>query len=90
MAITLSPDVTKQLLASIKRYAAETLEQDIGDLKAGMLLDYVLKEIAPTVYNQAITDAQAYFQGRVADLDGVCFEKEFGYWTQPPRARKRK
>jgi uncharacterized protein (DUF2164 family) len=90
MAITLSREVTKQLLASIKRYAAETLDQDIGDLKAGMLLDYVLKEIAPTVYNQAITDAQAYFQGRVADLDAVCFEKEFGYWTQPSRARKRK
>jgi uncharacterized protein (DUF2164 family) len=53
-----------------------------------MLLDYVLKEIAPTVYNRAITDAQAYFQGRVADLDGVWFEKEFGYWTQPSRVRK--
>jgi uncharacterized protein (DUF2164 family) len=88
MAITLSPDVTKQLLASIKRYVAEKLDQDIGDLKARMLLDYFLKEIAPTVYNRAITDAQAYFQGRVADLDGVCFEKEFGYWTQPSRGRK--
>ncbi len=27
MAITLSPDVTKQLLASIKRYVAENLDQ---------------------------------------------------------------
>ena len=88
MAVTLSPDVTKQFLASIKRYVAENLDQDIGDLKARMLLDYVLKEIAPTVYNRAITDAQAYFQGRVADLDGVCFEKEFGYWVQPAAARK--
>jgi len=88
MAITLSPDVTKQLLASIKRYVAENLDQDIGDLKARILLDYVLKEIGPTVYNRAITDAQAYFQGRVADLDGVCFEKEFGYWVQPAAARK--
>ena len=88
MAITLSQDVTKQLLASIKRYVAENLDQDIGDLKARMLLDYVLKEIGPTVYNRAITDAQAYFQGRVADLDGVCFEKEFAYWTQPSGAPK--
>jgi uncharacterized protein (DUF2164 family) len=88
MAITLSREVTKQLRASIKRYVAENLDEAIGDLKAGMLLDYVLKEIAPTVYNRAITDAQAYFQGRVADLDGVCFEKEFGYWTQPAGPRK--
>ncbi len=83
MAIKLSQDATKQLLASIKRDVSENLEQDIGDLKAGMLLDYFLKEIGPTVYNQAITDARAFFQGRVADLEGVCFEKEFSYWAPP-------
>jgi uncharacterized protein (DUF2164 family) len=80
MAITLSPDTTKQLHASIKRYFAEHLEQDIGDLKAGMLLDFCLKEVGPAVYNRAIADAQAYFQGRVSDLDGVCYEPEFTYW----------
>ena len=81
MAIELSPETTKQLHASIKRYFAENLDQDIGDLKAGMLLNYCLKEIGPTIYNQAISDAQAYFQGRVADLEGVCYEKEFTYWA---------
>jgi Uncharacterized conserved protein (DUF2164) len=54
-----------------------------------MLLDDVRKEIAPTVHNQAITDAQAYFQGRVADRDAVRCEKEFGPWTQPSGARQR-
>ena len=38
MAITLAPDVTKRLQASIKRYVAEQLDQDIGDLQAGLLL----------------------------------------------------
>ena len=81
MAIELSPETTKQLQASIKRYFAENLDQDIGDLKAGLLLNYCLKEIGPSIYNQAIADAQAYFQGRVGDLEGVCYEKEFTYWT---------
>ena len=80
MAIKLSPEATKRLRASIKRYVAENLDQDIGDLKAGLLLDYCLKEIGPSIYNQAIADAQAYFTGRVADLEGVCHEEEFGYW----------
>ena len=80
MAITLSLDATRQLRRSIQRYVAENLEQDIGDLKADALLDYFLKEIGPTVYNQAIADAQQYFQARALDLEGVCFEKEFGYW----------
>jgi uncharacterized protein (DUF2164 family) len=53
-----------------------------------MLLDYFLTEIGPTVYNQAISDAQTYFQGRVADLEAVCYEKEFTYWVQPSVTRK--
>ena len=80
MAIKLKPDTEKQALASLKRYVREELDQDIGDLKAKLLLDYLLKEIGPSVYNQAISDAQAYFQGRVADLEGTCHELEFGYW----------
>ena len=90
MAITLPPEAKKQLLGSIKRYVAENLDQDIGDLKAGMLLDYFLKEIGPTVYNQAIADAQGYFQARVGDLEGVCFEKECTYWVQLATPRKGK
>jgi uncharacterized protein (DUF2164 family) len=86
MAIKISPETTRQLQASIKRYAAENLDQDIGDLKAGLLLDYCLKEIGPVIYNQAIADAQAYFTGRVADLEGVCHEDEFTYWA--PAGRK--
>jgi uncharacterized protein (DUF2164 family) len=87
MAITLSPDARKQALASIKQYVSENLEQDIGDLQAGFLLDYFLKEVGPSVYNQAIHDAQRYFQERVSDLEGVCFEKEFGYWPERPGKR---
>jgi uncharacterized protein (DUF2164 family) len=82
MSITLSPVTTKRLVTSIKRYAAENLDEEIGDLKAGLLLDYVVKEIGPSIYNQAIADAQAYFTGRVADLEGVCHEDEFTYWPR--------
>lgn len=83
MTIALLPETTAQLRASIKRYVAEQLEQDIGDLQAGLLLDFCLKEIGPSIYNRAIADAQAYLQGRVADLEGVCYEKELTYWASP-------
>ncbi len=39
MAITLSPETKKQLQASIKRYFLEHLDEDIGELKAGLFLD---------------------------------------------------
>lgn len=80
MAIELPPSVAAQLRESIKRYVAEHLDQEIGDLKATMLLDFCLKEIAPTVYNKAIGDAQRYFEAKVADLEGARYEPEFQYW----------
>jgi uncharacterized protein (DUF2164 family) len=88
MAITITPDARKRLLASIKRYVAEQLEQDIGDLKAGALLDYCLEEIGPTIYNQAIADAQTYFQERALDLEAVCTQKELTYWAERDADRR--
>jgi len=87
MALTLSPDTTKRLEASIKRYFGEHLDQDIGDLKAAMLVDYCLKEIGPSIYNQAIADARSYLEGRLVDLEAVCYQEEFTYWAAPGPTR---
>ena len=88
MTISLSDDVRKQAIASIKRYLAEELDQDVGELKAGLLLEFILKEIAPSVYNGAIADAQTYLRDRVADLDGACSVPEFAYWPKSGRAQR--
>ena len=80
MTVTLPDDARKQAIASLKRYFLEELDLDIGDLKARLMLDFILKEIAPTVYNGAITDAQTYLRDRLADLEGACAVPEFGFW----------
>lgn len=87
MAITLPPETAKQLEASLRRYVLENLDVELDELPASMFLDYLLKEIGPSIYNQAISDAQSWLQARVIDLEGVCYEKEFGYWglTGPKR-----
>ena len=89
MKISLSDEQTKQAVASIRRYFAESLDQDIGDLKAALMLEFVLKEIAPSVYNGAIADAQTFLRDRLADLEGACSAPEFAYWerSQVRRAR---
>jgi uncharacterized protein (DUF2164 family) len=82
MAIRLQNETTEALVSSIKRYFAEHADADIGDLKASMFLDFCLKEIGPLIYNQAIADAQAYFQDKTADLAGLRYEAEFDYWKR--------
>ncbi len=74
MAIKLSKEAHRRLIASIKRYCAENMEEDVGDLKAALLLDFCVKEIGPTIYNQAIADAQIYVQNKLADLESDCWE----------------
>ena len=78
----LDQDVEKYLLGSIQRFFAEELESDIGDLKAAMVLDYFTQEIGPSIYNQAIADAQTYFADKTADLAGAHDEPEFDFWKR--------
>jgi uncharacterized protein (DUF2164 family) len=85
MSISLSDDARKQSVASIRRYFNEELDQDIGDLKAGMMLDFFLKEIGPSVHNAAIADAQAFLRDRLADLEGALTAQEFAYWPSSVR-----
>lgn len=74
-------------MASLKRYFEENLEP-IGDLPAGLLLNFVLEEIGPVIYNRAISDAQARMTQRVSDLNGELYADEFQYWPRNDAKRK--
>ena len=82
MPITLSDETRDRAIASIRRYVAEELDQEIGDLKARLILEFFIKEIGASVYNAAIADAQTYLRDRVADLESVCYAPEFAYWPK--------
>ena len=82
VTIEFREDTRKRLIASIQRYAEENLDESIGDLKATLLLDFILKECGPSIYNQAILDAQAVLQERVSDLEESCYQPEFSYWDR--------
>jgi len=82
MAIKLKQETEERLIASIQRYFDANMEEGIGDLKAGLLLDFCLKELGPCIYNQAIADAQSAMQDKLAELDVNCYEAEFVYWNK--------
>jgi uncharacterized protein (DUF2164 family) len=82
MPIKLPKETEKRLIASIKQYFLEHMDEKIGDLKATMLLEFAVLEIGPSIYNSAIADAQAHLQERVSELDGSCYVREFGYWQK--------
>ena len=82
MTITINSETQARFIASIKRFFAESLDDDIGDLKASLLLHFVLREMGPSIYNRAVTDAQARIQDMVLELDSSCYEADLGYWNK--------
>ncbi len=75
--ISISKDARENAVSSLRTYAAEHLDEEMGDLKAGLLLDFILEEIGPTIHNQAISGARAFIEDRAADLDAAFHQNEF-------------
>lgn len=89
MAISLSLDDRKQALASLRRFCTDELETDLSDIQLTALLEFLLKEIGPSVYNGAIIDAQAFLRDRLGDLEATCYEPEFSYWPKGTSVRRK-
>ena len=82
MPIELDKQDTKEILASLRHYFREELDQELSEMRAKFLLDYILKEIAPFAYNKGVKDAELFFRGKLEDLSGTCFEDGLTYWQK--------
>ena len=87
-AIEISKEARTDAVASIQRYFEENMTEPIGEMPAGLLLNFFMEEIGPAIYNGAIRDGQARMQQRVADLDGELYADEFQYWPKIDSKRK--
>jgi uncharacterized protein (DUF2164 family) len=88
MAIEISKEARKEAIASIERYFEANMEERIGNIAAGALLNYFLEEIGPLVYNQAVAEVQERLQARIAELDIEVHEDEFQYTRKQASPRK--
>ena len=90
MPIELNREARNQAVASIELYFAEELDQRLGNIGAGALLNFFLEEIGPLVYNQAVAKVQERLQERVQELDIEFNEEAFQYWRRRQSAAKAK
>ncbi|OPZ44171.1 MAG: hypothetical protein BWY93_00726 [Euryarchaeota archaeon ADurb.BinA087] len=67
-AIIVPKEKKEELLAAIKRYYSEAQGEEIGDLKATLLLDFVTEYLAPEFYNQGVSDACQYMNELIDDV----------------------
>jgi len=88
VTIELKKQARTDAVASLKKYFDEEMREPIGDLRAGLLLDFLLEEIGPAIYNQAIGDAQARIAARVQDLEGELYADEFQFWVRQAKKKR--
>ena len=64
------------------------MPEPLGELPAGLLLQFFVEEIGPAISNQAVADAQTRLQQKVVDPAGELFADEFPYWPEADARRK--
>ena len=89
MKIEISKEDRAQAIASIRQYFEENMDGPIGELAAGLLLNFFVEDIGPVIYNRAIADAQQRIGLRVADLNGELYFPEFQYWASKEKKGKK-
>jgi uncharacterized protein (DUF2164 family) len=85
MKIEISKEDRAQAIASIQQYFQENMDGPIGELAAGLLLNFFVEDIGPVIYNRAIADAQQRMEQRIGDLNGELYFPEFQYWSREER-----
>lgn len=76
MEIKLSDTRKKQMIEEVQSYFRNEHDENIGDLKAEMFLEFFVKKLGPKIYNQAIDDANSFMQEKLIDLEGIFYIPE--------------
>ena len=76
MSIELDEERRSAMLGEIRAFFADRLDDEIGDLKARLVLDFFLTRLGATVYNQAVADAHAWTQEKLMDIEGELYRED--------------
>ena len=83
MTMELTKEAKQTALESLQKYFAENMDEPLGNLAGGALLNFILEEIGPSIYNQGVAAAQERMQARVTELEYEIHADEFQYWRKP-------
>jgi uncharacterized protein (DUF2164 family) len=67
-AIKVTKEQRDEMIAAIKHYFLKNREDEMGELQAGLVLDFILEELAPEFYNQGVSDSYTYMKDTIEDL----------------------
>lgn len=69
--IKVSEKNREEMLEKITRYFYEERCEALGELASQLILDFVLEELAPNIYNQGVEDSYLYLETQLEDLHAL-------------------
>jgi uncharacterized protein (DUF2164 family) len=66
--IVITKERRKDMTDAIKLYFSEEQGEEIGDLRATLVLDFIIERLAPDFYNQGVSDSYQYLKGMIEDV----------------------
>ena len=73
MQLQLDEDRRRHMVGRIRGFFLDSFDEDLSEFRAEQLIDFVLTDLAPAVYNQAVQDCRVFMQSRLDDLDGEVY-----------------
>ena len=66
--INLAKEKRDEMVIAIRQYFLKERNEEIGDLAAVLILEFILEELAPEFYNQGVSDSHRYLVDMLEDL----------------------
>jgi uncharacterized protein (DUF2164 family) len=85
MPIDLAKETQQDAIESLQKYFELNMDSKLGNIAATGLLEFIVEEIGPSIYNKGVAEAQARIQARLTELDYEVHEDEFQYWMKKGR-----
>lgn len=74
--IKLPKEEKNELIVRLQSFFAEERSEPIGNLAAEQLLDYMIKELAPYLYNKGVSDARNMLNVKFGQLEDELYALE--------------
>lgn len=74
--IKLSREQKQQLINNVKRYFETERDENLGDLAAENLIEFMLKQLGPIAYNAALSDARLTVMEQMQRLEEEIYSLE--------------
>ena len=74
--IKLPKEQKEELTARLQDYYERERSETIGNLEAELLLDFMLSEFGPFIYNKAISDVRTFMNKKAEQIEDELFAME--------------